>query len=83
MSAPYSRNNNIMRAGAKNPMEISLSGAIPAHLCSRITIEKPEADIRVYYACITVTVTENAAKSDSLFVATTIDNAEDVAYSNL
>jgi len=37
-----------MRAGAKNPMEISLSGAIPAHLCSRITIEKTETDIRTY-----------------------------------
>lgn len=48
MSASYRRNNNIMRAGAKNPMEISLSGAIPAHLWSRITIEKPETDIRTY-----------------------------------
>lgn len=48
MYMSYSRNNNIMRAGAKNPMEISLSGAIPAHLCSRITIEKPETDMRTY-----------------------------------
>jgi len=48
MYMSYNRNNNIMRAGAKNQMEISLSGAIPAHLCSRITIEKPETDMRTY-----------------------------------